>query len=303
MARHARSGTTTAAGRSAADRVGRARPNQGASARRRIRGGVRFLLASRPRGGWALAGARRRAIDRIDDRSGRARSDSPLPRPRTSPRTGPGIKPCSLAPTGRSRRPRPGSISPRSCSSASKNGGDARPDRPSRRPRHVPAGPGDGNDEPPSLARALLGFEGNGQRHESARASGGRVIAVGTTMVRALETTAGRAGSGWAALTILPGHRLRGGRADYQFSSAPVEPASAGRGLCRPRGDSPRLRGSAGGGISFLQLRRRHADPLSPRLEEAGIAPGPLLTKKGLPNGGYFRTTIFLFDVYSPALS
>jgi S-adenosylmethionine:tRNA ribosyltransferase-isomerase len=47
-----------------------------------------------------------------------------------------------------------------------------------------------------------------------ARADGRRVIAVGTTTVRALETAAGpdgtvAAGAGWTELTILPGHRFR----------------------------------------------------------------------------------------------
>ena len=41
------------------------------------------------------------------------------------------------------------------------------------------------------------------------RAAGGRVIAVGTTVVRALETTGGDAGRGRTSLFILPGHRFR----------------------------------------------------------------------------------------------
>ncbi len=41
------------------------------------------------------------------------------------------------------------------------------------------------------------------------RASGGRVIAVGTTVVRALETTGGEAGAGDTKLLILPGHEFR----------------------------------------------------------------------------------------------
>ena len=41
------------------------------------------------------------------------------------------------------------------------------------------------------------------------RANGGRVIAVGTTTVRALETTAGGAGAGSAELFITPGYRFR----------------------------------------------------------------------------------------------
>jgi len=41
------------------------------------------------------------------------------------------------------------------------------------------------------------------------RATGGRVIAVGTTVVRALETTGGAAGAGETKLLILPGHEFR----------------------------------------------------------------------------------------------
>jgi S-adenosylmethionine:tRNA ribosyltransferase-isomerase len=42
-----------------------------------------------------------------------------------------------------------------------------------------------------------------------ARNAGGRVIAVGTTTVRALETTGGEAGAGETELFIVPGHRFR----------------------------------------------------------------------------------------------
>jgi len=41
------------------------------------------------------------------------------------------------------------------------------------------------------------------------RAEGGRVIAVGTTVVRALETTGGAAGAGDTTLLVLPGHEFR----------------------------------------------------------------------------------------------
>jgi S-adenosylmethionine:tRNA ribosyltransferase-isomerase len=48
---------------------------------------------------------------------------------------------------------------------------------------------------------------------ERTRRQGGRIVAVGTTTVRALETSARegdlRPGSGWTGLTILPGHRFR----------------------------------------------------------------------------------------------
>ena len=52
---------------------------------------------------------------------------------------------------------------------------------------------------PESTARAIA----------HTRALGGRVIAVGTTVVRALETTGGEAGSGDTKLLILPGHKFR----------------------------------------------------------------------------------------------
>ena len=44
---------------------------------------------------------------------------------------------------------------------------------------------------------------------EATRARGGRVIAVGTTVVRTLETTGGRAGSGTTDLFIHPGYTFR----------------------------------------------------------------------------------------------
>jgi S-adenosylmethionine:tRNA ribosyltransferase-isomerase len=52
---------------------------------------------------------------------------------------------------------------------------------------------------PESSARAIA----------ETRAEGGRVIAVGTTVVRALETTGGESGSGDTKLLILPGHAFR----------------------------------------------------------------------------------------------
>ncbi len=57
---------------------------------------------------------------------------------------------------------------------------------------------------PPATAAALT----------RARREGRRIVAVGTTTVRTLETVAGTdgslaAGAGWTALTIVPGHRFR----------------------------------------------------------------------------------------------
>ncbi|MBO0819671.1 MAG: S-adenosylmethionine:tRNA ribosyltransferase-isomerase [Nocardiopsaceae bacterium] len=56
---------------------------------------------------------------------------------------------------------------------------------------------------PPATARLI--------RH--VRAGGGRVIAVGTTVVRALETTGGEPGAGWTSLVVTPetGVRVAGG--------------------------------------------------------------------------------------------
>jgi S-adenosylmethionine:tRNA ribosyltransferase-isomerase len=54
-------------------------------------------------------------------------------------------------------------------------------------------------DVPEATARAIA----------ETRRAGGRVIAVGTTVVRALETTGGDAGSGDTKLLILPGHEFR----------------------------------------------------------------------------------------------
>lgn len=52
---------------------------------------------------------------------------------------------------------------------------------------------------PPETASAI----------REARARGGRVIAIGTTVVRALETTGGEAGAGLTQLFILPGYDFR----------------------------------------------------------------------------------------------
>jgi S-adenosylmethionine:tRNA ribosyltransferase-isomerase len=56
--------------------------------------------------------------------------------------------------------------------------------------------------------------EGTAARVNAARAAGGRVIAIGTTVTRALETVAARdgtvsAGSGWTSLTITPERGVR----------------------------------------------------------------------------------------------
>ena len=67
--------------------------------------------------------------------------------------------------------------------------------------------------EPPTKEFFRLGDE-TARLVNEGRAAGGRVIAVGTTAVRALETvadTGGRthAGEGWTCLVIAPGHKMR----------------------------------------------------------------------------------------------
>jgi len=47
------------------------------------------------------------------------------------------------------------------------------------------------------------------QAIQATKAEGGRVVAVGTTSVRALETSAGAAGAGWTRLFITPGYRFK----------------------------------------------------------------------------------------------
>jgi len=51
--------------------------------------------------------------------------------------------------------------------------------------------------------------EATAQAIAAARAAGGRAIAVGTTVVRALETTGGAAGAGETKLFVVPGHAFR----------------------------------------------------------------------------------------------
>ena len=75
------------------------------------------------------------------------------------------------------------------------------------------------------------------------RAAGGRVIAVGTTSVRALEcaSSSGRlqAFSGETDMFILPGYDFRVGRCDaHELPPAAVLAVDAGRGICRQRAHS-----------------------------------------------------------------
>ena len=112
--------------------------------------------------------------------------------------------------------------------------------------------------------RPLAGRPGRGSRHAHRALPGpgaapgrpaseaDRVIAVGTTTVRALETAAATGPARGAEQSVHPGRfRLRrGGRADDELPPAPVQPAGPAGGLLRTalapalRG-SPRSRGTA----------------------------------------------------------
>ena len=110
---------------------------------------------------------------------------------------------------------------------------------------------------------------------EQARASGGRVVAVGTTSLRALESAAAGgklvAGSGETRLFVTPGYRVSGrGAPAHQFSPAALDVADAGGGLRRPRPRPARLSARRGAALPVLQLRRRHVH----RSHGLSIAPG-----------------------------
>ena len=87
------------------------------------------------------------------------------------------------------------------------------------------------------------------RRVEATRGWGGRVIAVGTTVVRALETVARadggvEAGEGWTALVVTPGARRAGRR----------RPAHR---LARARGLAPRLLEAIAGRDAASSARTR----------------------------------------------
>ena len=96
---------------------------------------------------------------------------------------------------------------------------------------------------------------------ERTRARGGRVIAVGTTVVRSLESAApaGRLQpfEGETRLFITPGFEFRGRRcAADEFSSAGVDAADAGVRVRRLRCGHERLSTRGGAALPILQLRR-----------------------------------------------
>ena len=107
-----------------------------------------------------------------------------------------------------------------------------------------------------------------------AKSEGRRVVSVGTTAVRLLEHAATlggdplRAGSGWADLMILPGHRLPGGRrARNELPPAPIDASDAHVSLRGPRSRTERLPRGRPPSVQVLQLRGRHADSVGDPIE------------------------------------
>ena len=68
------------------------------------------------------------------------------------------------------------------------------------------------------------------------RAAGGRVICVGTTSCRTLESAAGEDGvlqakSGWTDIFIYPGYGSDDGRPDHEFPPSGIHSSDAGVGV------------------------------------------------------------------------
>ena len=173
-------------------------------------------------------------------------------------------------PARRAAWPRP----PPACTSRTPLLGAAGGARAWRRPRscctsaRAPSGPSPPSDveDHRGRPRAVRGAAPRRRRRSAAtRARGGRVVAVGTTTVRTLETAARDGGTdrgrpGETDLVIVPGLRLPGGgRAGHQLPPAALVAAAAGGGLRRPRARARGLRGGGARGLSLLQLRRRDA--------------------------------------------
>ena len=104
---------------------------------------------------------------------------------------------------------------------------------------------------------------------DEARRAGRRVVAVGTTTTRALESrtdASGRVlpGDGETDLVIVPGLPLPdGGRARHELPSSALVTAAAGERLRRPRARARRLSGGRGRPLPLLLVWRRHADGLT----------------------------------------
>ena len=99
------------------------------------------------------------------------------------------------------------------------------------------------------------------------RAAGGRVIAVGTTVVRALETVAARDGRVEAGRRLdrpddhARARRARDRRADHGLARARREPSPYARGRGRPRPDRALVRRGPHRRLSLARVRRLAPDP------------------------------------------
>ena len=115
--------------------------------------------------------------------------------------------------------------------------------------------------EPPQPERFRVP-ESTARLVNATRAAGGRVVAVGTTVTRALESAAGpdgtvRARSGWTDLVLGPAARPGGERAGDRLARARrVAPGAADR-RGRVRACRAGLRGGAAPGVSVARVRRQ----------------------------------------------
>ena len=137
-----------------------------------------------------------------------------------------------------------------------------------RRRRHLPAGARRRHRRPRDAQRALRGRRrGAARAIAAARARGGRVVAVGTTSLRALEAAALRGGgdalepaSGETDLFITPGLPLsRRRHAAHQLPPAEEHPADARLGVRRSRAHAGAVRPRDRVALPILQLWRRDA--------------------------------------------
>ena len=123
--------------------------------------------------------------------------------------------------------------------------------------------------------------------------SGGRVIAVGTTVTRALETVADdrgevNAGAGWTDLVLGPGPAGPGGRrAGDRVARSGCVPSAAARGRCRCRAGCRGLPRGLAHGLSVARVRRQRFAARRPAIEarRKSAGPGPCAVAGG-PSGG-----------------
>jgi S-adenosylmethionine:tRNA ribosyltransferase-isomerase len=128
---------------------------------------------------------------------------------------------------------------------------------------HLPAGQGRRRDHPPDARRMGRGREKAAEEINATRAAGGRIIPVGTTALRLIETAARRGRhhapfEGETDIFIYPGYLEGDRRADDQFPPAEIDADDAG------------LRADG--------ARRGHGD-LRPRHRRASTASSPMATR------------------------